>query len=261
MSDLRDTLTVLRSLDPAAADVDPHGPRARADLARILASMPPVPKRRRPPVRRLAAAGAAIAALAAGVAVLFPLTSGDPAFATWTPTPAVARAGESAQAAAACRDSQQEGAGAPFRQELSASKTAVAERRGAWSLVLLAGQRGFSALCITDESTPLFKSSFGHVGAPTDYEEPAPRSVSAYALGTGSIDGRELSVAVGAAGSAVTGVVYRSDRHGAVSATVAGGHFAFWLPGGELERSSSHGVPVEVTYRDGTTETRTLSLD
>jgi hypothetical protein len=45
-----------------------------------------------------------------------------------------------------------------------------------------------------------------------------------------------------------------------VIATVAKGHFAFWLPGNELQNASEKGVPVDVTYRDGSTETQLLNF-
>lgn len=45
---------------------------------------------------------------------------------------------------------------------------------------------------------------------------------------------------------------------GLVAATVAGGRFAFWFPGDELEDRET--VPVEVTYADGSTATVKLEL-
>ncbi|PZF84239.1 hypothetical protein [Jiangella anatolica] len=259
------TDTILRSLDPAAADVDPHGPRARADLARILAApaapaspaaAPAPPRRRR--VRRLVLTAAAVAAAAVGASVLVPsLTGGDRAFATWTATPSAVSAGASEEIADACRDAQRDGAGG-FEADLAAATAAVAERRGDWSLALLAGDDGFSALCITDESTPLFRDWIGMIGGPGGYTAPEPRSAFVWTLGTGTVGGGELSVAAGAVGSDVTGMTYDSAEHGVVTATVAAGHFAFWLPGDELENASGDGVPVTVTYADGTTGTLTL---
>lgn len=256
-------LTVLRTLDPAAADVDTHGPRARADLARILATDPALPSsslRRRRPLRRVVV-GAGVVATTVAAAVFMPsLTGGDQAFATWTATPTAPSSGESSELASACRESQRDGSGAEFDNELTRAATAVAERRGAWSLVLLVGDGGFSAMCITDESAPLFDSSIGHVGTPTSYQAPESRSAVAHALGTGTINDDELSVAAGAVGADVAAMTYASPEHGEVAATVAHGHFAFWLPGGELEDASSDGVPVTATYRDGTTTTITIRL-
>lgn len=257
------TDTVLRSLDPAFSDADPHSPRARADLARILAVPPPAPVRpRRRRVRRLVLATAAVAAAAVGASVLVPsLTGGDRAFATWTATPQAVPAGESAEIADACRDAQRDGADASFDADLAAATTAVAERRGAWTLALLVGPGGFSALCVTDESTPLFRDWIGMVGRPEDHVAPDPRSAAASALGTGMVDNAELSVAAGAVGADVTGLRYDSAEHGPVTATVAAGHFALWLPGDELEHAARDGVPVAVSYRDGTTATLTLRFE
>jgi hypothetical protein len=259
---MTDPLTVLRTLDPAGDDGDAHGPRARADLARILATEPrPAPSpRRRKVVLRVTTAAAAAAAVVAGVILVPSLTGGDQAFATWTGTPSAPSTGEATDLADACRDSQRDGAGSGFGTKLDRAATAVAERRGAWSLVLLVGDGGFSAMCITDESTPLFKSSIGHIGTPSDHQAPDPREATAHSLGTGMIDGEELSVAAGAVGADVTGLTYASAEHGAVAATVAHGHFAFWLPGGELEDASRDGVAVTATYRDGTTATITIGL-
>ncbi len=267
MNSLHDHLDVLRSLDPAPAAADPTTPRARADLARILAtdvgSPKPTPKPRpthRRSATRLAVAAAVVLAVGSGLVLVPSLTGGDPAYATWTADPSVVENGARTAIADACRDSQRDGAGSTYGQELDTAATAVAERRGAWTLVLLAGDDGFSALCITDESRPLFQSSFGYVGV-VDHSDRVPsRLIHAEALGVGSIDGHELSIATGPVEAGVVGVTYASAVHGAVSATVSHGHFALWLPGNDLENAPRDGAQVEVTYRDGTTETRTVEL-
>jgi hypothetical protein len=127
-------------------------------------------------------------------------------------------------------------------------------------LVTLAGAKGFSALCITDESTTLFRDWFGSIGTPANYATPGPRDVVATDLGTGGIDAGEFSVAAGYTGSDVTGVTYYSANHGHVAATVSAGRFALWLPGDELKDASNDGVNVQVTYRDGSTATLRLDL-
>jgi hypothetical protein len=71
----------------------------------------------------------------------------------------------------------------------------------------------------------------------------------------------EISLAAGHAGADVVGVVYRSQTHGDVTATVSHGRFALWLPGDELEDANAgEGVEVEVTYGDGSTGTSRLKL-
>lgn len=263
MNTLRDPLDLLRSLDPAPDHVDTAAPRARADLERILATDPgsdPAATDARRTSPRLAAAAAAVLVIGAGVALVPSLTGSDPAYATWTAAPTKVSGSALPGVADACRDAQAGGAGSDHRRELAASTAAVAERRGAWTLVLLSGDDGFSALCITDESRPLFRSSFGYVGATPDSAAGAERPIRADTLGVGSIDGRELSVAVGTVSDDVSAVTYTSAEYGAVAASVSGGHFAFWLPGDELTDASQDGVEVELTRRDGTTETHLVTL-
>jgi hypothetical protein len=253
-----DMLTTLRTLDPAVAPADPHGPRARADLDRILASDPGQPRTKANPRKgiRLAAAAATVAVVATGIFMLPSLMNGDRAYASWTARPTGLSAQAAADAGNACRDAQLGGAGADYRDNLQRAVVAIAERRGEWTLVILSGANGFSALCITDG---LFRDWFGSVGVPA-VATAGPRDVVATDLGVGAADAGELSVAVGHAGSDVTGVTYRSASRGPVAATVSAGRFALWLPGDELKDASRNGVEVQVTYRDGSTATRRLDL-
>jgi hypothetical protein len=264
MNSLRDPMAALRSLDPAPEVIDPRGHRARADLARILATDPaPAGDRgpsRRPKVVRIAVAATAAVALSAGLVMLPSLTRSDQAYATWTAQPTALGKAEQPGAADACRDSLRGGAGESYGAELAAATAAVAERRGVWTLVLLAGGDGFSAVCITDESRPLFQSSIGYIGTRPEGTRPGGRDVTPDALGVGMVNSRELSVAAGAVGSNVTAIMYESAKFGRVQATVSNGHFAFWLPGDELDNESKDGTPVQVTYRDGSTATLTLTL-
>ncbi|GAA1513746.1 hypothetical protein [Nocardioides humi] len=267
--------TALRRLDPAApAPTTPTTPaappalgeRARADLDRILATGPeptadpslPV-RRHRPRRTRLVACAAAVGLLAGG-ALLAPalLATGDAAFASWTATPAPLTADEADDAVADCRDMGGPPGDATLT-DLAASTLSVAERRGDWTLVLLSGEEGFSALCLRRESwNPFARAGIGSFGRTGD-QAPGPRELVATDLGTGGVDGDLLSLAAGAAGAEVAGVSYDSRTFGRVEATVAHGHFALWFPGDELEHASA-GVTVEVAYRDGTTGSRTLTL-
>lgn len=189
------------------------------------------------------------------------LTGADQAFATWKATPDGMTAQEREQAGAACRESQAGGPGSEYVDELDRSDTVVAERRGVWSTVMLADAEGFSALCITDDSAGLFdKAWIGSVGIPADYVAPGPRDLTATDLGVGTMSSGDISLAAGDAGAEVEGVTLVSQSHGAIAATVAQGHFALWFPGNELLNASGDGVDVEVTYRDGTTETVRLTL-
>lgn len=259
-----DTLTLLRTLDAAPAGSAPGlTPRALADLDRILASEPSAaaatPRRSRG-VRRLLVAGGVATVAAAGVIALPGLTGGDQAFATWTPTAATLTAEQRAEAADKCRSAQEGGAGQGFESQLAAATPAVSEQRGVWTTVLLAGDDGFTALCVTDGSTRLFGDMFGSIGTPEGYRAPRPDEVIATDLGTGAIDAGELSLAAGYAGTDITGISYDSATHGRVEATVSQGHFALWLPGGDFRESSRTGVDVTVTHTDGTTSRAQLRL-
>lgn len=264
MTSDRDLVTALRSLDAADTPADPRSPRAQADLQRIMATPVGTPRpiraSRRTALPRTALAGGLLAAAAAGVVALPAITGGDAAFASWAPRPDALSPEASAEAASQCRSAQEDGAGTEYREALDHADTAISERRGVWTTVVLAGRGGFSALCVTDTSRHLFADMFGSIGASTDDTDPGPRELIATDLGTGTLDAGDLSVAAGTAGRDITGVTYRSGTHGAVDATVAAGHFALWLPGDELEDAASRGVDVQVTYRDGTTATATLHL-
>ena len=88
-----------------------------------------------------------------------------------------------------------------YADEAEGAAVAVAERRGVWTTVVLAGEDGFSALCITDDAVHLFSNGMiGSVGKPADHTTPGPRELIATDLGTGSMDAGEISLAAGAAG-------------------------------------------------------------
>ncbi len=255
-----DDLRVLKTLDPATSDADPHSPEARAGLHRILTTDPAPPPISRPGRYggRLAVAGGLLVAAVAALIVVPSTFGGDAAYATWTADPGGLSATDSARAGESCRD-QQRSAGRDYAEELAAAGTAISERRGDWTLVVLAGRDGFAALCITDRPKPFFRTSFGSIGATPTAARPGPRDLTATSLGTGEIDGHELSVAAGLAGADVEEISYLSPSRGRVTASVASGQFALWLPGDELEGASS-GVALDVTYRDGSTGRVTVAL-
>lgn len=254
-----DDLAVLKALDPATG-ADPHGPRAQATLRQILTTpaTQPVrgPKRWGP---RLAI-GTGLVAAATAAAVLLPSAlGGDQAFATWTGTPSGLSGSARTDASNACRGNSKSGH-PDYNNQLATASTAIAERRGEWSLVVLADQRGFAAVCITDRSKHLFREQFGAIGTTPAAVLPAARALTPITLGTGSIGGHDLSVATGSAGREVTAVSYVSASHGKVAASVNAGQFALWFPGDELLHANRSGVPVQVTYRDGSAATIRLKL-
>ncbi|TLM80848.1 hypothetical protein [Pseudarthrobacter sp. NamE5] len=267
------TDTLLRSLDAADHSVSAGTQRARTDLQRILSTDPaPVfeksptaaqeysARRKSPAGRRVVFIGA-VAVVAAGLVVLPSFSGGDPAFATWTAVPSGMTEQDRAKAVEGCRESQKRGANGMYAHDVEKAEPAIAERRGAWTTVILATSDGFSGMCITDDSANLFeRGMIGSAGKSTAYSNPGPRELRATDLGTGTVDANSISLAAGFAGSDVTAVSYQSPSRGEVTATLSMGHFALWLPGDDLQNAASDGVEVEVTYHDGTVGTSTLSF-
>ena len=248
------TDTLLRSLDASAAGAPVDRLRAQLDLERILgAGRPerPAPQPHRK-LRRTILVGAA-AAVTAGLVALPAIGGGDPAFATWTQAPAALDPEQAESAAEDCRSSDRNTAG-----ESAGAAVAIAERRGEWTTVILSGQDGFSAMCVTDGS--LFGGSFGYSGSGPG-TEPEPRGLLPAAMGMGSAGAGELSLVVGAAGADVAGVSYASRTHGEVTGSVANGHFVLWFPGDELQDYPSGGVELLVKYSDGSSGPVMASLD
>lgn len=267
MTKLHDVDPILRSLDPA--DTQSHSAdslRARADLHRILNTNPltPVLSEPRQPrrARKFVLAGGLVAAATAAAIVMPSLTdSGDQAFASWTASPtSVDVTQDQSEAADSCRESQRDTGDGMYADDLSRAHVAIAERRGVWTTVVLGGSDGFSVLCITDDSASFFnKGMIGSIGRAADHTLLGTRDLKALSLGTGSMSAGNISMAAGIAGTDVTGVAYNSPTLGEVTATVARGHFALWLPGDEL-RDASSGLDVTVTYSDGNTGTHRLGL-
>ncbi|UKA60109.1 hypothetical protein [Arthrobacter sp. FW306-2-2C-D06B] len=268
---------LLRSLDAADHSGPVDSERADADLCRILSTDPARTPSERPSMktaarnrtpggnrwtsRRAAVVGGMVAVVTAGLVVLPSLSGGDPAFASWTRVPAGMTETERASAASECRESKKNVGGGMYADDVDSAAVTIAERRGVWTTVVLTGEDGFSALCITDDAVSLFgKGMIGSVGKPIPHTVPGPREITATALGTGTMSAGDISLAAGIAGSDILSVVYRSRTHGDVTATVSRGHFALWLPGDELRNASSDGAKVEVTYQDGTTGTSRLTL-
>jgi len=160
MTRTTDMFTTLRTLDPADLDVDPNNPRARASLEHILTVDPGRPIRTRRRGIRLVAATATVVTAAAALFIVPSLMNGDRAFASWTAAPTGLSAEAAADAGAECRNAHLDGPGMGNTDDLRHADVAIADRRGAWTLVVLADRKGFAALCITDESTTLFRSWF-----------------------------------------------------------------------------------------------------
>ncbi|MHA7284431.1 hypothetical protein [Arthrobacter sp. TMS2-4] len=265
------THALLKSMD-AAHDAPPaNAHRAQMDLERIIAQSPTgsrhnvpsaAPKVTRQPAARASRAhrglviGGLVAAATTALLVVPALTAGDPAFATWTASPTPLTGSDLEEADAECRSARTVG-----DDVVDTVEVAIAERRGAWVTVILTGADGYEATCITDASALIRGGNMvGSSGRPTA-ADPAPRALKATQLGVGQVsDDGPLSMASGRAGSDVTGITYTSIEGDEVIATVSKGHFAFWLPGDEFDTTADAGLPVIVTYTDGTTEAQSLNF-
>lgn len=274
MKDTQNIDTLLRSMDAAEQNKPTDPRRSQKDLELILRSHPApaakgirpaehqtstsFPSRRR---RRTLALGAFAFATTVGFLIGPTLSGGDPAFATWTAVPGALVGAERNSAVSDCAKSSKGVGDGMFVTDVAAAEVAIAERRGAWTTVVLSGADGFEATCTTDSTAPWFKrGSFGSVGKPGNGHELAAREIRTTQLGTGVIADNPLSIAAGQVGPEVIAMTYTSIAGERITATVSKGQFAFWLPGGELENPSEQDVPVELTYTDNTREIRYLSL-
>lgn len=261
----------LRDLDPAPTTVLTQAELERADatLARILADpghdqVPEEsdrPRRRRRrllvPVGLLGAAGAAVPAL---------LVSGGSAFASWTPKPEPLTAAGATEAATTCR--------AALEASDQGEQVVIAERRGGWTYVLIAGPKAEAACLMPDDlvghQDPEDNRNEGFFGTyDTDpVEAPSPArdrivetdsmagSVPTPGLWPFSNDEGWFSWVRGYAGSGVTGVTVHTPVGTDVEASVAHGRFAAWWP--SPQPSSEHPEVMgawtyTVTLADGST--------
>jgi hypothetical protein len=227
------TTAAVRDLDPAGTSVLTGAERERADatFARIVAAPVegPVPvEANRPPRRRsrlLVALGVAGAAGVAAPALLF---GGGSAYGSWTPRPATLSDVEGAAAATTCR--------AALDVQDRGERVAVAERRGDWTYVVLAGP-GTEAACLMPDDlvgqdpTVREEDFFGSY----DTDAPAPPTVAPERIDeTSSMEGSTeegwFIWVEGYVGSDVTGVTVHRSSGPDIEASVVGDRFAAWWP-------------------------------
>lgn len=267
-----DTMTTaaLRDLDPAPTTVltDEELERADATCARILATPShdqvaaetDRPRRRRSrllvPVGLVGAAGAAVPAL---------LLSGGSAFASWTPKPEPLTAAAVSEAAATCR--------AALEVPDQGERVVIAERRGGWTYVLIAGPKAEGACLMPDDlvgrQDPADHTKEGFFGGYTTDPVEAPTLARDRIVETESMSGSVptpglwffsnegwFSSVQGHVGSGVTGVTVHTPVGLDVEASVANGRFAAWWPS---DQPSSENPEVmgawtyTVTLADGST--------
>lgn len=239
-----DTMTgaALRDLDPAPATALTDAERERADatFARILAtpsdddlSSDPVRPRRRWS-RLLVPVG-----LVGGAVAVPALLLGGSAFGSWTPTPQPLTGAAAAKAATTCR--------AIFAVPNQGEQVVIAERRGGWTYVLLAGPQA-EATCLmpeglVDQEDPASATREGFMGSydsvPGEAPIPARNGIIGYG-GVGSVptngrwhfgdDEEWVSYVDGYVGSDVTGVTVHTPVGTDVEASVSNGRFAAWWP-------------------------------
>ena len=170
------------------------------------------PRQRR--LRKLPTIGAVGAAgTAAVIAVVVSLSSGAaPAFAGWQATPTTPTPGQLAQAAAACG----QGLGSPV----------LTDARGPYTASIYS-ESNTSDLCLTGNSVSMSASS----------TTAGPVSVAAGEIqflggGTRDATGNALTLADGRTGAGVTAVTIELSDGSTVQATVEGGWYLAWWPGG-----------------------------
>jgi hypothetical protein len=228
--------------------------RADAAFARIVAtpSDDPVPvEPDRPRRRRRLLVPVGLAGAAAGVALSALLLGGGNAYGSWTPTPEPLADAAAAKAAATCR--------AVLGVADGGELVAVAERRGEWTYLLLAGQ-GTEAVCLMPDDLvgqkptdreDVFGSYDPDAAAPPALD---PDRIIETTSMQGSTDEGWFIWSEGYVGSDVTGVTVHTSSGLDIEASVAGNRFAAWWP--SSKQSSDH--PAEtwsytVHLADGST--------
>ncbi len=243
---LRDGMTIaaLRGLDPAPTTVLTDAERQRADaaFARILAtpSHDPVPEKTSRPRRRLTRLLVPVSlAFATAAAVPALLLGGDSAFASWTPTPEPLTGPAAAEAASSCR--------AIFAVPDQGERVVIAEKRGEWLYVLLAGPDSEAACLmpegLVDQGDPAAATREGFMGSYTSDPGEAPTLSRSGLVGYGGStsvptdglwhfgeDEEWVSQVEGYVGSGVTDVTVHTPIGIDVEASVANGRFAAWWP-------------------------------
>jgi hypothetical protein len=144
----------------------------------------------------------------------------------------------------------------------------IAERRGGWTFVLFAGPEGQGACLMPDDLVGLGGQTAAHhdgffgTGDPDPAEAPtvARDGIVETESMAGSTDEGWFTWSGGYVGNDVTGVTVHTPLGDDVEASVDGGRFAAWWPGGEV-RGDNPGVSGAWTYTvslaDGSTRRAT----
>lgn len=240
----RDTMmTALRDLDPAPTTALTDAERARADamFARILAT-PSHDELSEDPVRprrRWSRLLVPVGVVGAGGAVVPALLLGGSALGSWTPTPEPLTGAAAAEAATICR--------AIFAVPDQGERVVIAERRGEWTYVLLAGPQAEAACLmpegLVDQQDPVADRREGFMGSYTSDPGEAPTLARSGIIGYGGAtsvptnglwhfgdDEEWVTQVEGYVGRDVTGITVHTPIGTDVEASVANGRFAAWWP-------------------------------
>jgi hypothetical protein len=263
------TTTALRNLDPApTTDLsDEERRRADATIARILAT--PVrrqfPEQSDRPRRRRSRLLVPVGLVGAAGIYAF-LLGGGSAFASWTPKPVPLTAAAATEAATTCR--------AALEVPDLGDRVVIAERRGEWTYVLIASSQAEGACLMPDDlvghQDPAHHKDKGFFGtydtSPVEAPALAPDGIVETDSMGGSVSVRGrlpfsthegwVSWVNGYVGSDVIGVTVHPPIGPDVEASVEGGRFSAWWPGGEVKGDSpgvSGAWTYTVTLADGST--------
>ena len=264
------TTAALRDLDPAptTALTDAELERADATFARILATprIDQVSEESARPRWRRSRLLVAVGLVGAGAAVPALLLSGGSAFASWTPRPESLTAAAASGAATTCH--------AALQMPDQGERVVIAERRGGWTYVLLAGPKAEGACLMPDDlvghQDRAERNEQGFFGGYSTDPVEAPILARDRIVETESTAGSVptpglwplrddegwFSLVQGYVGSDVSGVTVHTPVGADVVASVANGRFAAWWPS---DQPSSENLEVmgawtyTVTLVDGST--------
>ena len=267
-------LNALRTLDaaPRGAADDASDRRAAARLEQILATdptetpgsgAPASPRRSTARPRWLVLPAVTVAAV--GALVIVPaVTRPDPAYASWTSVPTALTEAERTIAVTACLDSD---------GSLTSAEPLLAERRGEWVGVVIAGETAPGIPAVTDclmhlpsgsdRADDVTWGSAGGQGAVPDGTEFTDGSISQFSdNGLFGLGARPtVSFNVGDVGADVAAVTIVDADGQTVHATVDNGRFVAWWPGRAFgNETEGNGGPApaltyDLTLRDGTVVT------
>lgn len=266
-----DTLAALARLNPAPEESGSAAPpltfsqsqRADLTLNQILATDPGSPGPRADPTpatpgrRSRRRVLVPLVVLVSAVAVVAPVltTGGDMAYASWSPLPVSLSPADSTAAARACLAALDREAAPPVTPVL-------AERRGAWTYVLIRPAKDVQSSCImpTDEINEPAAADHRRWFWSEDEEVVDPvRNVDEVRVDTAATATTKeglFSYSEGAVGRDVVDITFTTPRDVTVKASVANGRYAVWWPAGSNNIRSpeiSEAPNIDVTLTNGTT--------